>query len=47
MLTVFSQSRNSPHFMESGSSLLCSQERATWPYPEPDQSSSRPPNPFP
>jgi len=33
-----SQSRNSPHFMEPGGSLLHLQEPTTCPYPEPHQS---------
>ena len=33
--SVFSYSRNSPHFMEPEGSLLHSQEPATCPYPEP------------
>jgi hypothetical protein len=37
-----SQSRNSPHFMETEGSLPHSQVPATCPYPEPDQS-----RPFP
>jgi len=36
---IFSQSRNSPHFMEFECSLPQSQEPATCPFFEPDQSS--------
>ena len=39
---VLRQSRNSPNFMEAGSSLPHSQKRFTCPYPEPDQSSPLP-----
>jgi len=41
---VLSQSRNSPHFMEPEGSLPHTQEPATRPYPEPDQSSLYPPH---
>ena len=34
--------RNSRHFMQHDCSLPCSQQRATCPYPEPDESSPRP-----
>jgi hypothetical protein len=40
-LSFFSWSRNFRHFMENESSLPCSQEPATRPHPEPDQSSPR------
>jgi hypothetical protein len=33
--------------METEGSLLCSQEPASGPYPDPDESSSRPPKLFP
>jgi hypothetical protein len=33
--------------MEFEGSLQCSQEATTGPYPEPDESSSNPPTPFP
>jgi len=39
---VFSQSRNSPHFIETEGSLPHSQMPATCPYPEPAQSSPYP-----
>jgi hypothetical protein len=38
-LNVLSYSRNSPHFMEPEGSSPYTQEPATCPYPEPDQSS--------
>ena len=41
---ILSQSRNSPHFMENGSSLPQSQHPATCNYPEPDRSIPRPPS---
>ena len=37
-LSVFSQLRNSPHFMEPEGSLPCSKVPATCPYPEPPRS---------
>jgi len=46
-LRDISWSRNSPHFMEPESSLPQSQEPATWPYPQPAQSSPTPHIPIP
>jgi len=43
---IFSWSWNSPHFPLPKGSLPCWQEPATCPYPEPCQSSPRPPNVF-
>jgi hypothetical protein len=40
-LSFFSWPRNFPHFMETGSSLPCSQEPVNRPHPEPDQPSPR------
>jgi hypothetical protein len=45
--SFLSQSRNSPHFMEPGSSLPYSQVPATSPYPEPTSSSPHNPLPLP
>ena len=48
MLTVFwRHSQQNPHFREPERSLPHSKQPTTYPYPEPDQSSSRPPNRFP
>jgi len=44
---VVTQSRNSSPFMKPEGSLLCSQEPATNPYPEPDESSPEPPSLLP
>ena len=41
----FSESRNSPHFMEPEGSLLHSKVPTTCPYPEPNWSSPYPPHP--
>jgi hypothetical protein len=38
---------NCTHFTEPEGSLPCSLRSAKCPYPEPDQSSPQPPNPFP
>jgi hypothetical protein len=42
LLEKHSRSRNSPHFMEPEGSLPCSQEPASSPYPEPDESTPQP-----
>jgi hypothetical protein len=43
---TLNQSRNSPYFIELEDLLPCSQEPATGPRPEPDESNLRTPNLF-
>jgi hypothetical protein len=45
--SMFSYSRNFPHFMEPEGSLPYSQERANSPYPEPDEPKPQPQTLFP
>jgi hypothetical protein len=45
--STLSQSRNSPNFMEPEGSLTCSQEPATCPYPQRNESNPHPQTLFP
>jgi hypothetical protein len=47
MLIITQLVKKFPAFLWDQGSLLCSQEAATGPYPEPDTSNSDPPTIFP